>query len=113
VTCLSWDNWGYASWEQAWIYRKHFVGAAVTGGRVLVTFDGVMTNAIVVLNDWTAGTHTGGYLPWTTELTRYMTEGDNVLAVIVDARWLDVPPDAEPAGPNLLTICSRAASTVA
>ena len=99
VTSLSWDNWDYASWEQVWIYRKHFAGAGVAGGRVLVTFDGVMMNAIVVLNGWTAGAHAGGYLPWTAELTSHMTEGDNVLAVIVDARWLDVPPDAEPAGP--------------
>jgi len=78
----------------------HFVGAAIEGGRVLVTFDGVMTNAAVVLNRWTAGAYVGGYLPWTTELTAYLTEGDNVLAVIVDARWLDAPPDAEPAGPS-------------
>jgi beta-galactosidase len=100
VTGLSWDNWDYASWEQVWIYRKHFAGAAIAGGRVLVTFDGVMTNAIVVLNGWTAGTHVGGYLPFTAELTSHMSEGDNVLAVIVDARWLDVPPDAESAGPS-------------
>jgi len=99
VTSLSWDDWDYASWEGVWIYRKHFSGAAVTDARVLVTFDGVMTNAVVVLNGWTAGTHAGGYLPWTTELTSYMTEGNNVLAVVVDARWLDVPPDAKPAGP--------------
>jgi beta-galactosidase len=99
VTSLSWDDWDYASWENVWIYRKHFAGAAMAGARVLVTFEGVMTNAVVVLNGWTAGAHAGGYLPWTTELTGYVTEGDNVLAVIVDARWLDVPPDAEPSGP--------------
>jgi beta-galactosidase len=99
VTGLSWDNWDYASWEHVWIYRKHFPDTAVAGARVLVTFDGVMTNAAVVLNGWTAGTHAGGYLPWTTELTSHITEGDNVLAVIVDARWLDVPPDAGPGGP--------------
>ena len=99
VTSLSWDNWDYAAWERVWVYRKHFPGTGVTGGRVLVTFDGVMTNAAVVLNGWTAETHAGGYLPWTTELTSHITEGDNVLAVIVDARWLDVPPDAGPGGP--------------
>jgi beta-galactosidase len=99
VTSLSWDNWDYASWEHVWIYRKHFPGAGVAGALVLVTFDGVMTNAVVVLNGWTAGAHAGGYLPWTAELTSHITEDDNVLAVIVDARWLDVPPDAEPAGP--------------
>jgi beta-galactosidase len=99
VTGLSWDNWDPASWEGVWIYRKHFAGAVVAGARVLVTFDGVMTNATVVVNGWTAGAHAGGYLPWTTELTAHIAKGDNVLAVVVDARWLDVPPDAEPAGP--------------
>src|SRR5271170_4682564 len=78
VTGLSWDNWDYASWEGVWIYRKHFVGADVAGARVLVTFDGVMTDAVVMLNGWTAGAHAGGYLPWTTELTSRITEGDNV-----------------------------------
>ena len=91
---------GSRLWEGVWVYRKHVAGAAVAGGRVLVAFDGVMTNAVVVLNGWTAGAHACGYLPWTTELTGYLTEGDNVLAVIVDARWLDVPPDAEPACPS-------------
>ena len=100
VTSLSGDNWDPASWEGVWVYRRHVAGAGVAAGRVLVAFDGVMTNAIVVLNGWTAGTHAGGYLPWTAELTSYLTEGDNVLAVIVDARPLDVPPDARPAGPS-------------
>jgi beta-galactosidase/beta-glucuronidase len=30
---------------------------------VLLTFDGVMTDATVVLNGTTLGTHQGGYLP--------------------------------------------------
>ena len=100
VAGLSWDGWDCAAWEGVWIYRKHFDGAAVAGGRVLVTFDGVMTNAVVVLNGLAAGAHAGGYLPWTTELTGYLAGGDNVLAVIVDARWLDVPPDGGPSGPS-------------
>jgi beta-galactosidase len=99
VTSLSWTNWDDAAWEHRWIYRKHFDGADVAGGRVLVTFDGVMTDATVALNGKTAGSHAGGYLPWTTELTPRLNKGDNVLAVIVDARWLDVPPDAESGGP--------------
>jgi len=99
VTRLSWADWDYAAWEHVWIYRKHFAGAAVAGGRVLVTFDGMMTNATVVLNGTTVAAHKGGYLPWTAELTRHLRHGDNVLAVIVDGRWLDVPPNAESGGP--------------
>ena len=101
VTDLSWAGWDYRSWEHLWIYRKHFDGAAVTGGRrrVLLTFDGVMTNATVVLNGRTVASHAGGYLPWTAELTGHLRPRGNVLAVIVDGRWLDVPPDALPGGP--------------
>jgi beta-galactosidase len=100
VTRLSWADWNYASWQDVWIYRKHFnAAAAAGGGRVLLTFDGVMTNATVVLNGARVGSHKGGYLPWTTELTHHLRSGDNVLAVIVDGRWLNVPPNAESGGP--------------
>jgi beta-galactosidase len=99
VTDLSWHDWDFEAWEHVWIYRKHLDGAAVTGGRVLLTFDGVMTNTVVVLNGKTVGSHLGGYLPLTVELTGHVRKGDNVLAVIVDARWLNVPPDATAASP--------------
>ena len=65
---------------------------------MLADFDGVMTNATVVLNGTTVSTHQGGYLPWSAELTGALADGDNVLAVIVDATWLDVPPDGSPKG---------------
>ena len=99
VTRLSWDDWDYASWQHQWIYRKHFDGDTVSGGRVLLTFDGVMTNASLWLNGKALGSHRGGYLPWTAELTGHLRSGDNVLAVVADGRWLDVPPDALPGGP--------------
>jgi len=107
VTDLSWAEWDYLTWEHTWIYRKHFDGAAVgpegQRARVLVTFDGVMTNAALVLNGRPVSAHAGGYLPWTAELTGYLEPGDNVLAVIVDGRWLDdVPPDALPGGPRTM-----------
>ena len=99
VTDLSWTGWDYRTWERTWIYRKHFDSAFTAGSRVLVTFDGVMTNATVVLNGRVVATHAGGYLPWTAELTGHLRPRGNVLAVIVDGRWLDVPPDALPGGP--------------
>jgi beta-galactosidase len=102
VTDLSWNDWDFEAWEHVWIYRKHLDGAMVTGGRVLLTFDGVMTNTVVVLNGETVGSHLGGYLPLTVELTEHVRKGDNVLAVIVDARWLDVPPDAAAVGPHTM-----------
>jgi beta-galactosidase len=98
VVPLSWTGWDYPAWQNVWIYRKHFSGAGLTRGRVLVTFDAIMTNATAVLNGTVIGSHTGGYLPFECELTSALKPGDNVLAVIVDSRWLDVPPAAPPEG---------------
>jgi beta-galactosidase len=104
VVPLSWTDWSDQAWQQRWIYRKHFDGADLVtrGDRVLLTFDGVMTDAVIVLNGVTIGSHAGGYLPFTVELTGRLKAGDNVLAVIVDGRWLDVPPDALPGGPDTI-----------
>jgi len=99
VTPLSWGNWDAASWQGVWIYRKHFRLPARRGARALVEFDGVLVNATVLLNGTPLGAHQGGYLPWSTELTGHLAAGDNVLAVIVDSRWLPVPPTGAPGGP--------------
>ena len=93
VTTLSWGNWDHTTWENVWIYRKRFAGAGFPRGRVFADFDGVLTNAAVVLNGVTVATHEGGYLPFSAELTGHVVDGENVLAVIVDARWLNVPPN--------------------
>jgi beta-galactosidase len=96
---LSWSDWDPASWQDVWIYRRHLDGAAIRGGRAFADFGGVMTSATVYLNGICLGRHDGGYLPWSAELTRDLVPGDNVLAVVVDARWQDVPPDGSPKGP--------------
>ncbi len=98
VTPLSWGSWEHQSWERIWIYRKHFSAPGPPGARVFADFDGVLVTATVVLNGTTLGTHQGGYLPWSAELTGHLTSGDNVLAVIVDSRWLQVPPDGAARG---------------
>jgi beta-galactosidase len=99
VTPLSWGDWIPSSWEGLWIYRKHFSGAKLMNGRVLLDFDGVMTNATVYLNGTELGQHLGGYLPWSVELTGSLVPGENVLAVVVDGRWLDQPPQGNAQGP--------------
>ena len=98
VTPLSWGDWDPATWEAVWIYRKHFRVPDTRGERVFVDFDGVMVNGTVVINGTVLGTHQGGYLPWSAELTGHLAHDDNVLAVIVDSRWLPVPPDGAPDG---------------
>ena len=96
VASLSWGDWDRTTWEQVWIYRKHINQAAVANGRAIVDFQGVMTSATVYLNGIQISRHDGGYLPWSVELTGHLSAGDNVLAVVVDSRWLDVPPNNYP-----------------
>jgi beta-galactosidase len=98
VTGLSWGDWDPASWQQVWIYRKHFQWAGGGRGRVFADFDGALVSATVLLNGSRVSQHQGGYLPWSAELTGSLAEGGNLLAVIVDARWLPVPPDGAAAG---------------
>ena len=98
VTPLSWGDWDVSTWQQVWIYRKHLAGPANAGTRVFVDFEGVMTSASVFLGGIQIAQHQGGYLPFSVELTQHLVAGDNVLAVVVDGRWLDVPPDGASAG---------------
>ena len=100
VVPLSWGDWDHTTWENVFIYRKHFAGDGLTGPgrRVFADFDGVVCNASVYVNGVSVATHQGGYLPFRAELSGHLTSGDNVLAVVVDARWLNVPPDNPPGG---------------
>ena len=100
VTELSWQKWDPAAWERVWVYRRTFDGTGLLNSRVLVEFDGVMVNATVVINGQTVTSHMGGYLPFTAELTGYLEPGDNVLAVVVDARCVPVPPEGIPGEPH-------------
>jgi beta-galactosidase len=98
VTPLSWGDWDPSAWEQIWVYRKHVNQSGVAADRVFIDFQGVMTSATVFLGGVQIAQHQGGYLPWSVELTRHLVAGDNLLAVVVDSRWLDVPPDGASAG---------------
>ncbi|HWF52769.1 MAG TPA: glycoside hydrolase family 2 TIM barrel-domain containing protein [Solirubrobacteraceae bacterium] len=98
VTPLAWGDWDPSAWERVWIYRRHFDASAAAAGRAFVDFQGVMTNATVYLGGVELCRHEGGYLPWSVELTPHLVTGDNVLAVVVDAGWLAVPPGGSSGG---------------
>ncbi len=104
VAELSWGGWDPGQWEKVWIYRRHFSnplpGPGRAGWRAFAEFDAVMVSAVAVLNGHSIGSHQGGYLPWSVELTGHLAPGPNVLAVIVDARCLPVPPIAPGQGPD-------------
>lgn len=93
VVDLPWWRWDPGTWSSLWIYRRHLLGRPPHGQRTRVRFGGVLSAAAVYLNGQRLGETVGGYLPFEHELTDQLRPGDNVLAVVVDARWgLDAPP---------------------
>ena len=99
VADLSWRNWSPSAWEDLFVYRRHFAApAAGRGMRVFVHFDRVMASATPVVNGYSLEPHAGGFLPFAREITGILNEKENVLAVAVDSRWLNVPPAGSPRG---------------
>jgi beta-galactosidase len=99
VAKLSWQNWEPAAWADRWIYRRHFDLPPETKDlRAFVEFEGVMTGATPVVNGHILPDHLGAYLPFGYEITEQLRPKDNVLAVAVDGRWQNVPPEGSPRG---------------
>ena len=61
--------------------RTSRLAEPIRGRRVLLPFGAVDQVARVFLNGKAVGAHTGGYLPFTLDVTAAVTEGENVLAV--------------------------------
>lgn len=100
VAPLSWRNWDPAEWEDVWIFQRHFaLPREFDGQRVFVHFDRVMEGATPVVNGHTLEAREGGFLPLEREITGQLREGENVLAVAVDGRWLNAPPSGSRRGP--------------
>lgn len=76
-------------------YRKHLVlsGKDPMTSRVSITFDGVYMNSTVYVNGKEVGTRPYGYSSFEYDITSFVKEGDNVIAVKVDnsdqpnSRW--------------------------
>jgi beta-glucuronidase len=65
-------------------YRKTFPWKAEVGKRVILHFDAVYYKCSVWLNNKKIGAHEGGYTPFQIDVTDYLLEGDNFLAVSVN-----------------------------
>ncbi|HWH68435.1 MAG TPA: glycoside hydrolase family 2 TIM barrel-domain containing protein, partial [Candidatus Sulfotelmatobacter sp.] len=103
VARLSWQNWEPSAWQAVWSYRRHFqLPADCQGLRTFLHFDGVMVGATPTVNGHELPQHLGGYLPFHYEITDRLTAGDNVLAVAVDSRWSNVPPQGAEVGAKRL-----------
>lgn len=101
VAPLSWQNWDPDTWQDVWIYRRHFdIPPQLRGSRLFLHFDRVMSSATPVFNGHNFPPHMGGFLPFEYEITALSQEKNNILAVSVDSRWLPIPPAGSPRGPQ-------------
>ncbi|MBE2269263.1 MAG: glycoside hydrolase family 2 protein [Anaerolinea sp.] len=90
-TRLSVDN---ADYQFVSTYRKRFtLPESATGKRIFLDFDGAMLVSTVYINGALIGTHKGGFTPFSFDITAFVTAGNNVVTVYVDATEdKSVPP---------------------
>jgi beta-galactosidase len=99
VVPLSWRNWDPATWQKLWIYRRALdIPALFAGRRIFLDFEGALTSTTPYINGSALPQSSGGYLPFSYEITKLVTPGANQLAVVVDGTWQPVPPDGNPKG---------------
>ncbi len=65
-------------------YRKHFKVNRQADEKTYIQFDGVYQNSTVFVNGHELGTRPYGFISFEYELTPWLNEGDNVVAVRVD-----------------------------
>ena len=69
-------------------YRKNFkVDKKALEGVLSLDFDGVFQEAEIYVNGQKAGVHRGGYTGFNVDMTPFLHEGDNVVAVRVNNLW--------------------------
>src|SRR5690349_14230974 len=80
----------YPATSVGWYRRVFELPAEDKGKRITVEFDGAYREAMVVFNNFYVGRHSGGYDPFSFDLTDFATPGGrNVLLVRVDATSSD------------------------
>lgn len=96
---LGWRDWEPTGWERVWIYRRRLeLPESLAGRRWQLEFDGVLSACTIWLNGVQVASHAGGYLPIRVDLSEHARPGENLLAVVVDGRWQNVPPQGRPGG---------------
>ena len=80
----------YPDTSVGWYRRVFELDAADNGKRITLEFDGVYREAMVVLNGFYIGRHSGGYDPFRFDVTDFVNPGGrNILLVRVDATSSD------------------------
>jgi len=65
-------------------YRKTFPWKTTSGKRIILHFDAAYYKTNIWLNDQKVGVHEGGYTPFSFDITDFLKDGDNLLAVSVN-----------------------------
>lgn len=87
------NNFSEKTYQYESIYIKEFHIDKDVSKRYELNFDGVLHLAEVYLNGKYIGTNSGGYLPFSFDITKELNKGLNELKVIVDSREsLNIPP---------------------
>lgn len=68
---------------ESWLYERDFDLQKNESGRVLLHFGAVDQICIVTVNGCEAGSHEGGYLPFSVDITEHVREGKNRISVHV------------------------------
>ncbi|MBQ7337027.1 MAG: glycoside hydrolase family 2 [Clostridia bacterium] len=78
--------------NEKYVYQKTFtLPKDFNRGRILLHPDAVMQCSEIVINGRPYGTHAGGYLPFTGEITGALKPGENTLTVIAAPIDLEIP----------------------
>ncbi len=90
-SCLSGVCKRISAKDRLWYKKSFTLTEAFKGKRTLLHFGAVDWQCEVFINGNSAGTHTGGYCPFTLDITEYIKEGENELVVRVydptDEAW--------------------------
>jgi beta-glucuronidase len=81
--CFSADK-KYESYNGTVWYRKPFTWKPVPGKRVILHFDAAYYKTDVWLNEKKVGAHEGGYTPFHFDVTDFLQDGNNLLAVSIN-----------------------------
>ena len=69
-------------------YRKHFtLPSSAKGGKVFIEFEGARQGVDLYVNGTKVGSHENGVMAFGFDLTPYVRQGKNVIAVRVDNNW--------------------------
>ena len=71
--------------NETYLYTRQFtLDRDFIKNKVLLHFGAVDSNTVVVVNGQLAGTHRGGYLPFTLDITDHIKTGENTISVEVE-----------------------------